>query len=103
GFFENVTIDKKHEPEGVVIIFNVTEKPLLKKLEIEGARFIRKKNIQNVIGIEEGSFVDEYRLREATNKIKDLYTKKGFTQAEVDYDIEVSGENEAEIKFVIDE
>jgi len=104
GFFETVEAEKKDSSEGVVILFKVSEKPLLKKITIEGMRFIRKVKIIESIDIKEGSFVDEFKVKEAVRKIKDLYNMKGFSQAEVSYEINpIVGENEVTVKVNINE
>ncbi|MCK4912454.1 MAG: outer membrane protein assembly factor BamA [Candidatus Omnitrophica bacterium] len=104
GFFEIVEAEKKDSLEGMVILFKVDEKPLLKKITIEGMRFIRKVKIIESIDIKEGSFVDEYKVKEAVRKIKDLYNIKGFSQAEVNYEIvPVGDENEVAVKLSINE
>ena len=104
GFFETVEAEKDESLEGVVILFKVREKPLLKKITIKGTRFIRKKNIEDSIDIKEGSFVDEFKVREATRKIKDLYNTKGFSQAEVTYEINpVVDKNEVRVELTINE
>lgn len=102
GFFETVEVDREDSSEGVVVIFKVKEKPVLKKITLEGTRFIRPKKILEAIDLSEGSFVDEYRVEEAVRKIKDLYTRKGFSQAEVVYEL-VSSEtkNEVTVEFTI--
>ncbi|MBU1367530.1 MAG: outer membrane protein assembly factor BamA [Candidatus Omnitrophica bacterium] len=104
GFFETVEVEKQESPQGVVITFKLKEKAVLKKLTIGGCRFIGKKRIEEAIEIKEGAFVDEYKLKEAVSKIKGLYAKKGFTQANVTYKVDVSQElNEAQVKFSIEE
>ena len=104
GFFETVEAEKETTPEGVVIVFKVKEKPVLKKLEIEGAHFIRKKKIEEGIDIKEGSFVDEYKLKEVARKIKDLYAAKGFNQAKVTYQFNLNKDkDEAQVKYIIEE
>jgi len=104
GFFETVEAKKESSEEGLVITFKVKEKPVLKKITIEGSRFIRKDKILAALDIKEGSFVDEYALKEASRKIKDLYNTKGFSQAEVLYESEpVKDKNETEVTFRINE
>ena len=104
GFFETVEAEKKDSSEGVVILFKVNEKPLLKKITIEGMRFIRKVKIVEAIDIKEGSFVDEFKVKEAVRKIKDLYDIKGFSQAEVNYEIiPIADENEVTVKLSVNE
>jgi len=104
GFFESVDAEKEQTPEGIIVTFKVKEKPVLTKIDIEGAHFIRKKKIEDALEIKAGAFVDEYKLNEVASKIKDMYAKKGFTQTKVTYDFKVSKEtNEAEAKFIIEE
>jgi outer membrane protein insertion porin family len=104
GFFESVEADKQVLPEGLVVTFNVKEKPVLKKLTIEGSRFIRKDKIEEATELKVGTFVDEYRLKEAASKIKDLYNKKGFAQTGVTYDLQVNKDTaEADVKIMIEE
>jgi len=67
-------------------------------------RFIRKIKIVEAIDIKEGSFVDEFKVKEAVRKIKDLYDIKGFSQAEVNYEIiPITDENEVTVKLSINE
>ncbi|MFH1504417.1 MAG: outer membrane protein assembly factor BamA [Candidatus Omnitrophota bacterium] len=104
GFFEIVDAQRKDTQEGIVIIFKVEEKPILKKIIIEGAKVIRKKKILQLIDIKEGSFADEYKLKEIAKKIKDFYFKKGFSQAEVAYEQNfLETRKEVEVKFIISE
>jgi outer membrane protein insertion porin family len=96
GFFETVNVEKRDVAEGVVVVFKLKEKPVLKKIIIKGNRFIRKQNILKAIDIKEGTFIDEYKLKETARKIRGLYTKRGFSQAKVDYSVDISKEkNEA--------
>jgi len=104
GFFGSVEAEKKNTPEGIVVIFKVKEKSVLRKIVIEGARFIRSKKILEAIDIKEGSFIDDYRMNETVQQIKDLYAKKGFTQAEVSYQLnEMEKAGELEARFVVNE
>ncbi|MDD4955937.1 MAG: POTRA domain-containing protein, partial [Candidatus Omnitrophica bacterium] len=104
GFFETVDAEKSKTEEGIVVTFKVKEKPVLSKLDIEGAHFIRKKKIEEGLEIKVGSFIDEYKLNEVASKIKDMYAKKGFTQTKVTYEFKPLKEtNEVEVKFIIEE
>jgi len=105
GFFKNVTVRKRRSREGLILTFCVEEKPVLKKIIIEGAYFIRKNKIMEILEetIKEGSFIDEYKVKEATNKVRDLYFKKGFSQTQVNYEMNFLKEDEVEIKFIIKE
>ena len=104
GFFERVWVEKKDTQQGVVVVFHFKERPVIKKLEFKGNRFIRIKKIQQEISLKEGSFLDPIKLKETKAKLKQLYTKKGFSQAEITYAIDVDkAKNEATVKFIINE
>lgn len=104
GFFQTVEIITKDEASGIVVVFKVKEKLVLKKIKINGTRFIRTQKIEEAIGLKNGSFVDEYTLKQAANTIKDLYSKQGFTQSVVKYTITPDQKGkEAEITFEIEE
>lgn len=104
GFFSAVSADKEESDEGIVLIFKVTEKAVLKKLVIEGAHLIRRKAIEEAINLKEGSFVDEYAIKEAVSKINDLYTRKGLTQTAVTYKLDhMQTKNEAQVTIIVDE
>ncbi|MCF7869797.1 MAG: outer membrane protein assembly factor BamA [Candidatus Omnitrophica bacterium] len=101
GFFQEVSTETKKDDEGVVLIFQVEEKPVINEITIEGQRYIRKKHILDEIELSEGNFVDEYRLRQAVKKIEDLYDKKGFSQAVINYQIIPAQGQKVDLKFTI--
>lgn len=104
GFFETVEAERRDENGQTIVVFVVKEKSVLKKITIEGARFIRAKAILEAIDIKEGSFVDDYKMKETMRKIKDLYSSKGFSQTEASYElIPLENKNEQEVKIKIDE
>jgi outer membrane protein insertion porin family len=103
GFFQEVSTESKESPEGVVIVFKVEEKPVIEELSVEGQRYIRKKQILDQIELKEGSFVDEYRIKQAIKKIEDLYSQKGFTQAEINYQLIPTEAKKANLKITIAE
>ncbi|UCG34984.1 MAG: outer membrane protein assembly factor BamA [Candidatus Omnitrophota bacterium] len=104
GFFDTVEVSKEKVANEIIVVFTVKEKPVLKKLSFEGYRSIHRRKLLDAVDIKEGSFVDEYKLKEVSRKIKDLYQQKGFSQAQIDYELKIDERrNEAEVKFVIDE
>jgi len=106
GFFEMVTAEKEKSATGVTVTFKVKEKPLVKRLVFEGNKAVSAKKISDEISmvIKEGGFVDENRLKDASGKIKDLYVKRGYPRAKVEYKVTtIVEEGKVEVKFTIDE
>jgi len=103
GYFEDIEVEKKTTPEGVVVVFNFKEKPIVKEIAIEGPTYIRRKRLEKLIDIKDGTFLDEYKLKEAENTIEDFYHKRGFSEANVSYRINLDKDNQAQVVFFIDE
>ncbi len=103
-FFERIEVQLEDFEKGVKVTFHVTEKPLLKKIEIEGSRKIGKKKILDTLNLKEGSFLDEFKVKEAVDNLKSLYGKRGFTESSVEYQIvRDEAKNEAVVQFLISE
>ncbi len=104
GYFDNVEVEKKITPQGIIVKFKLKEKPILKKITIEGAKHISRRQIKEVMGLKEGIFLDEVEVKDALLAVKDLYRKKGFTEAKVTYEVDVKKDtNEAHLKVIISE
>jgi len=105
GYFKNIEAETKTLPTGELeVIYKVEEKPLVKQLIIKGNRRIRKKKIEDALGIKEGGFFDEFALKEAQRTIKDMYIQKGYSQAEVSYRVDLDkAANKAVVEFDIRE
>lgn len=105
GFFESVEANKDEMPSGLVITFKVKEKPVVNKLSIKGNKISTESTISKEIAgiVKPGSFVDDGTLRDAVNKIKDFYSKKGYSQANVAYVLVPLQDDKADVNFTIDE
>jgi outer membrane protein insertion porin family len=106
GFFEMVTAEKEKSDSGVTVIFKLKEKPVIKRLIFDGNKAASSKKITDEINmvVKEGGFIDENRLKDAAGKIKDLYVKRGYPRAKVEYKVTtIVEEGKVEVKFTIDE
>ena len=104
GYFEDISTEVEQEDNKVKLIFIVKEKPILKEIKIEGAKKIRPSHLIKEIDLKKGSFLDETKIKEAKQRILDLYVKKGFPKTEVEYKISKDSlKNEAELVFKIKE
>ncbi len=103
GYFEDISVDLKNkENNKVEVIFKVKEKPVLKKLTINGTKRVRKSKVLEVSGLKEGSFLEDVKLKTAQEAIVDLYYKKGFPQVVVDYKVSLDKKaSEADVVFDI--
>jgi outer membrane protein insertion porin family len=84
GYFSDVRVDRKEEGDGLKVIIYVDEKPIVEEITFSKIRYYNKKVILSKIKTQVGKFLDKKGLNDDINTIKELYAKKGLTQAEVD-------------------
>lgn len=85
GYFSDVKVDLQQRPEGVFLVYTVTEKPRVEHIAVEGNKAIDSDDIIAVMNTKAGSVLNEGVLSEDIVKILDLYRKKGYYLAKVDH------------------
>ncbi len=84
GYFSDVRVDRAEESDGLKVTIYVDEKPIVEEITFSKIRFYNKKVLLSKIKTQVGKFFDKKSLNDDINTIKELYVKKGLTQAEVD-------------------
>ncbi len=103
GFFEDISAELEKTPEGLVLIFNVKEKPVVVDLRINGNKKIKTKDILKVVEVKEGKIIELEKVKTTAEAIKKLYLDTGYVAAEVNYDIEPKGEDTVGVTYGIKE
>jgi len=106
GFFSDISVDLEEDKAGgIKVIFTVKEKPIINKIDFEGMRILRKDLLlRNILKSKVDQYLDYNQLREDVQTIKNEYQKRGYSKAEINYDIKINGENNrADIIFKIKE
>lgn len=106
SFFKDiqVTVTFATDKDGVVLEFHVVERAAVNEVKLEGNDEIDEEDITEVINIEANAPLDIPTIHKNVQKIRDLYSEKGFFLAEITYRLdEASGENTFDVVFVIDE
>lgn len=103
GFFEDVSAEVERTPEGLVLVYNVKEKPVIVDVRVKGNKKIKNKDLTKVIEVKEGKIIELEKVKMSAAAIKKLYLDKGFVAAEVNYEIEPKGEDTVGVTFEIKE
>ena len=104
GFFSDISVETEELPEGIKVIINVVERPLLEKISFEGMRrvYIKEEKLKEQLKSKEKEYLDYVKLKEDVETIRSLYVKKGFSDTKVDYKVSIDKErNTAEVTFVV--
>ncbi len=105
GFFENVEVERRPGPEGMVVVFRVRERPLVTEVKIEGNKKVRSEDLEAALKVRPHTILDGEKLRHGIVDAKKLYEEKGYLDATITPRIEpVPGEpREVTITYVVDE
>jgi outer membrane protein insertion porin family len=98
-----VILDKE-VGSSVYLTLKVTEHPRLEKVELQGNKKIKKKDLEKELNFYKGQLLGPQRIKRAEQKIKELYREDGYLLAEVKTESRpAEGENKVILKFNIDE
>ena len=88
--------------DGVILIFRVLERPMVKKVSYVGNTKVKAKQLEQLTGLKAGSGFSVSANQEAARRIQDYYHEKGYYFAEVEL-IKGDQEDDREIEFKIKE
>ncbi|MDA1049954.1 MAG: hypothetical protein O3C40_05675 [Planctomycetota bacterium] len=83
GLFREVRIYTQPAAEGVVVTFEVFERPTIRAIEFRGNRGITERTLLKQCGLTVGDSLNFYAIGEARRKVEDYYRSKGFPKAEI--------------------
>jgi outer membrane protein insertion porin family len=89
--------------ESDVLVFEVVERPAIRKILVAGNHEVALDKINEVIDLERDAIVDEVAIRRSRDKITELYLAQGYLFATVDSELRPAGSGEADVQFTVDE
>ena len=103
GYFDDITLDIIEDADGLILTYQLKEKPFVKSVELEGVNEIPEKDMELFIKLKKGAFFQKHLITKDIKLIKKKYRKKGFYFTEVEPVIEDSGNNQVEVTYRVDE
>ena len=83
GLFRHVNVTTQDTSHGVLVTFEVFERPTIHFVTFLGDRGISEKTLQKEAGLKVGDALNVYAVEEARRKIEDLYRRKGYPKIQV--------------------
>jgi outer membrane protein insertion porin family len=109
GYFDDIRVDEEPgKAGGVVVIFNVVEKRMVRSIDFVGINTISKSDIldklkERKIGISQESPYDPSKIRRVETAIKLMLAEKGHQDATVDTETEDVPPNSIKLTFKVNE
>lgn len=99
GFYTDVQVDLSTVDGKQVLTFIVTEKPSIRRIVYEGNDEVDDDDLKEVVDLKAFGILDQAKVNRNAEKLKDLYTDKGFFLAEVEWAIIDLPDNEVDVVF----
>lgn len=103
GFYRDVQVDLSQVDGKWILSFLVEEKPSVRAVRLEGNSEVDDDDIKDILDIRAFGVLDLAKVTRNAEKIKDLYTEKGYFLAEVDYELVTLPDNQVDVVFRIAE
>lgn len=104
GFFDQVTATRKRRSTGEqVIVLHFSEKPVVRKVFIQGNDKVNEKDLVPVFEFNERRFLDASRIKLLIRQAKAFYQSRGFYHADFDYSVAPVGDNQVDVTFKVSE
>lgn len=104
GYFSDVKAEVREYEDGLEITFVVVEKPPIGQIIFAGNKEFRDERLKKELKIKQDEILDERQLKESIKVIRELYYKRGFTHAKIDYAIRLDpATNKALVTIMVDE
>lgn len=103
GFFTDVRIETEDGSKGVIVSLNVTEKPSIGKIVIEGNDKEKEDDLREQLGLKPYTILDENEVRQSVNRLREYYRLKGFYNVDIEHGIEPLANNQVLVRYQIAE
>ncbi|MBM4054776.1 MAG: outer membrane protein assembly factor BamA [Planctomycetes bacterium] len=102
GFFDNIEVEIEEIKDGLNLIFLVSERAVIDKIQFSGNKKIKSKKLAKEIAIKEADALKYHLLKLDEDKIRELYRKKCYPRVQVHAESKIIN-GETVVVFNIDE
>ncbi|MBV8143064.1 MAG: outer membrane protein assembly factor BamA, partial [Verrucomicrobia bacterium] len=104
GLVTNVRIYGEPLPDGVKVIVVVQTRVTLSEIMIQGNTVVKTKRLRRELNLKTGTPLDEQALETGRQKLVELYQKRGYPDADVQYKVDVNEDRgTARVTYAISE
>ena len=103
GFVDDVVVDIQPADGGVVITFDISEKPAIRDVKLSGNKKLDDDALFEVIDISAFSVLNEADLKANMRRMRDKYLEKGYYLVEIEPVVREVSDDMVELTFEIQE
>jgi hypothetical protein len=83
GLFQNVRTYNREVDGGIVVTFEVFERPVIQYIRFTGQRAKKEKALQKQISLRVGDPLNRFAIEEARRQLEQYYQKAGYSDAQI--------------------
>jgi outer membrane protein insertion porin family len=103
GFFSDVRLESEEVPEGRRVVFVVTERPFVKKIELKGNKELKEEDLKDQLTLKPFAIMNLNTVNESLEKLNTFYQSKGYYNAQINYTIQSDDKQSVTVTFNITE
>ncbi len=103
GFFRDVKVDVEPFEGGLRVLYRVTEKPTIRKVEFQGNINVDDEAIRERLTVKVQTIINEATIKETVRNVRKLYQEKGYYFARVEAVLKEGTRNTVDVALVISE
>ena len=83
GHFQDVLVSTEESDKGIVLVYTVQEKPIVRDIKFEGNKELKEDKLKEVLEFKQNTIFSQKDLDKSVIKLKKLYGDEGYFLAEV--------------------
>lgn len=103
GSFQQVMARVEKHPDGVVLRYQVVEKPAIRNVYLQGNEEVDTDTLKEKLKVDERRFLDRQKLSAGVREAIAFYEERGFYGTDIDYVAEPVEDNAVDIVYKVDE
>ncbi len=103
GFFSDVRLETEEVPEGRRVVFVVTERPFVKKIEFQGNKELKVEDLKDQLTLKPFAIMNLNTVNESLEKLNTFYQSKGYYNAQINYTVQSEDKQSVVVTFNINE
>jgi outer membrane protein insertion porin family len=98
-----VQVRSERTPEGIRLIYQVTEKPTVRTITISGYSVYDEDELRKSLTLKKGAVLNVFAVRSDVRRLEDMYKEKNYHNVKVDYTLSPQRNNQVDVEYRIDE
>ena len=97
GFFSDVRLEVKDNPQGKLITFVVQERPFVKRVDLSGNKEIKEEDLKEQVTIKSYTILNLNTVSETQEKLTAFYQSKGYYNIRINYSVTFEDQGQAAV------